>query len=85
MLTKSGREVVKFPVKGSTQNLLPSMMRGIILFIKKMFPKEGEQSSASGFLKLKGTAYFKLDWFPAVVAKFQGLISMKVLPLALKI
>jgi hypothetical protein len=48
--------------------------------IKKMFPKEGELLSANGFLKLKGMAYFELDWWPAVIAKFQGLISMKVLP-----
>jgi hypothetical protein len=51
--------------------------------IKKIFPKEGELLSANRFLKLKGTAYFKLDWWPAVKAKFQGLISMKVLPLSL--
>jgi hypothetical protein len=39
--------------------------------VKKMLPKEGELSSASGFLKLKGMAYFELDWWPAIIAKFQ--------------
>jgi Reverse transcriptase (RNA-dependent DNA polymerase) len=39
-----------------------------------MFTKEGELLSASGFLRLKATAYFELDWWPAIIAKFQGLI-----------
>jgi hypothetical protein len=51
--------------------------------IKKMFPIEGELLSASGFLKLKGMAYFELDWWLAVTAKFKGLISIKALPLSL--
>jgi hypothetical protein len=48
-----------------------------------MFTKEGELLSASGFLRLKATAYFELDWWPAIIAKFQGLISIKVLPFSL--
>jgi hypothetical protein len=56
-----------------------------ISLIKKMFQIEGEQSSANGFLRLKGTAYFELDWWPVAIAKFQGLTSMKVLPLLLSI
>jgi hypothetical protein len=50
-----------------------------------MFPMKGGQSSANEFLKLKGTAYVELDWLPMAIAKFQGLISMKVLPLSLRI
>jgi hypothetical protein len=51
--------------------------------IKKMFPKEGELLNASGFLKLKGMASFELDWWPAAIVRFLGLISTKVLPLSL--
>jgi hypothetical protein len=48
--------------------------------IKKMFPKERELLIASVFLKLKGMASFEQDWWPAVIVRFLGLSSTKVLP-----
>jgi hypothetical protein len=50
---------------------------------KEDVPEGRELLSASGFLKLKGMASFELDWWPAVLAKFLGLISTKALPLSL--
>ena len=49
-----------------------------------MLPKEEEQLYVSEFLKLRGTEYFELDWLPAVTVEFQKTISMRVLPLSLK-
>ena len=48
------------------------------LLTMKMFPKEEEQLNISRFLKLRGTEYFELDWLPAVIVKFQELLSMRV-------
>jgi hypothetical protein len=33
-----------------------------------LFPRKGGQSNAHGFLKLKGTANFELDWLTMVLA-----------------
>ena len=43
---------------------------------------EEEQLSERGSLKSKETAYFELDWLPAVIVKFQELILKRGLPLS---
>jgi hypothetical protein len=50
---------------------------------KEDVPEGRRTIKCKWIFKIKGMAYFKLDWWPAVISEFQGLISTKVLPLSL--